>query len=400
MEPMIASLSIVGAVIVAVLILTVAGGTFLPRRYLEPWSKTYYQRFVDPRMRIVAHGLLAASSHNMQPWKVKLDESDPASFLLFADGDRLTPQVDPPARQFTISQGTFLEYCNIAARKLGMACDVALFPDGEYDAIGTSTSMAEKPVARVTLRTLSTMDLPPRQNVPADPLYDSLFLPDTVRIPYLDASLTDEQAAWLSGASSDPAVTIAVIRQPGTLQHLGELAIAAAKVEGKVARISEETDAILRRTEYQKNKYRHGFSVESQGTPGFGRWFLEGLLAIAPSLAAAGDTNERFVKQTITQVEHTPAYVLILTADSSRASQVKAGRAYTRVQLTAQSLGLAVQPLSQVLEEYPEMTDLYSQVHAEYAPHGGIIQMLMRVGKPNKEVPRSMRQDAADLLVK
>jgi len=62
-------------------------------------------------------------------------------------------------------------------------------------------------------------------------------------------------------------------------------------------------------------------------------------------------------------------------------------------------MGLAVQPLSQILEEYPEMASLYTQVHAEYAPNGETIQMLVRVGRPTQEVPRSMRRDAADLLM-
>jgi hypothetical protein len=122
------------------------------------------------------------------------------------------------------------------------------------------------------------------------------------------------------------------------------------------------------------------------------------LLALFPSLAASGDTNERFFKQTTDQVEHTPAYVLILTSDNSRTSQIRAGMAYARMQLTAQSMGLAVQPLSHILEEYPEMAALRDQVHAECAPNGQTIQMLARVGIPTEEVPRSMSRDAADLI--
>lgn len=93
-------------------------------------------------------------------------------------------------------------------------------------------------------------------------------------------------------------------------------------------------------------------------------------------------------------------FVLILTDDSSRTSQVRAGMAYARMQLTAQSMGLAVQPLSQILEEYPEMDALRAQVHARYAPNGETIQMLARVGVPTRDVPLSMRRDAEDLVVK
>jgi hypothetical protein len=127
----IAAITLAAAVVVLVLRVTVAGGAFMPRDYLDPWDKDCYQRFDDPRMQVIAHGLLAANCHNMQPWKVRLAATDAMAFRLYADGTRLTPEVDPPARQITISQGTFLEYVGLAVDKLGLVCDVELFPEGE-----------------------------------------------------------------------------------------------------------------------------------------------------------------------------------------------------------------------------------------------------------------------------
>ncbi len=54
----------------------VLSGAYLPKRYVLSWRKAYANRFEDPRLKILAHGILAASSHNMQPWLVKLDERD------------------------------------------------------------------------------------------------------------------------------------------------------------------------------------------------------------------------------------------------------------------------------------------------------------------------------------
>ena len=221
-------------VVVAVLIITVAGGAFMPRNYLDPWEKDYHQRFDDPRMQVVAHGILAANSHNMQPWRIELDEVDTTSFRLFTDGERLTPQVDPVARQITISQGTFLEYAVVAAAKLGYACDIELFPEGEYDLDGTPASMAEKPVAEVSVRgdgaapvpapepgaSATTVSEPPasgavaEQTTGLDLLYDCLFLPDTVRAAYDDTALTEEQAARLTEWTPDPSVEI--VLSPGS----------------------------------------------------------------------------------------------------------------------------------------------------------------------------------------
>ena len=48
--------------------------------------------------------------------------------------------------------------------------------------------------------------------------------------------------------------------------------------------------------------------------------------------------------------------------------------------LLVAAAGLGLQPLSQALQEYPEMDALYRQVHDRLAPAGGTVQMLGRIG--------------------
>jgi hypothetical protein len=90
---------------------------------------------------------------------------------------------------------------------------------------------------------------------------------------------------------------------------------------------------------------------------------------------------------------------MIITKDNNRSSQVKSGMLYSELILTAHRMGFVMQPLSQVLEEYPEMKEQYSSVHHDYASDGGTIQMLVRLGKPTKVVPQSMRRDVMNLIV-
>lgn len=47
----IAGISLGALVVVAVLVITIAGGAFMPKNYLEPWEKTYHQKFDDPGCR-------------------------------------------------------------------------------------------------------------------------------------------------------------------------------------------------------------------------------------------------------------------------------------------------------------------------------------------------------------
>ena len=60
-------------------------------------------------------------------------------------------------------------------------------------------------------------------------------------------------------------------------------------------------------------------------------------------------------------------FVWINTQGNGRHEQIEAGRAYMRVALQAAADGLAIQPMSQALQEYPEMAQYYETVHATLA---------------------------------
>ena len=65
---------------------------------------------------------------------------------------------------------------------------------------------------------------------------------------------------------------------------------------------------------------------------------------------------------------------------NTRADQIDAGRDWLRLNLAATAAGLGMQPLSQALQEYPEMARLHAQVHDALAPDGGTVQMFARIG--------------------
>jgi hypothetical protein len=75
------------------------------------------------------------------------------------------------------------------------------------------------------------------------------------------------------------------------------------------------------------------------------------------------------------------AFAWITTSTTGRASELAAGRAHMRLHLTATSLGLSLQPVSQALQEFPEMAAQYRRVHdACGAGAGERVQMLLRLG--------------------
>lgn len=381
--------------LVVVAALYLISGGFMKQTYLEPWSKSYATNEADPRVRLVASGLLAASNHNMQPWKVKLDVSDPMAFYLYADSTRMTKEVDPDARQMMISQGTFLEYVAVAGQKNGWKVDITLFPLGEYDEANLAASMDAKPVAKVLLSAASAPTVATTNSV----LYDAIFLPDTNRSAYEATPLTPAQADTLAALPCPGGVAIKLYQTEQDIKQIGDYAMQSATIEAGVERIMGESSAIFRANEYQKNQFRYGYSVEGQGTSGFMKHILQGLVTMFPGMNSGSAATKTFISSTQTSIDNTPAYAMIVTSGNSRTQQVESGMLYSKLVLTGHTLGLAMQPLSQVLEEYPEMRAPYTAFKRQYAPSGGTVQMLFRVGTPTKTTPLSMRRDVQSLLI-
>jgi hypothetical protein len=381
--------SVVGVLVLGLGAILTVGGIFVPATYLQPWSATYYQQFSDPRMQVVAQAVLAPSGHNMQPWTVQLDKTDPDVLYLYTDSARLTPAVDPLARQTMVSQGTFLAYVQVSAEHLGYSASFDLFPNGAYDESNLKTSMRQFPVARITLAKDSSATTDD---------YASLFLSDTNRSPYTAAPLTTAQTEGLTTLADSSPATLSIVSDKQDMKTLGDFGIEGTLIETKYAAATKESDAVFYGTEQAKNTARSGFAVEGQGTTGLMKYFLQGLITLVPSVNddAAGAKNA--IALTAAGVAHTAAYALISTPGNTRTEQVQAGILYAQFCLHARTLGLVMQPLSQVLQEYPTMAAPYAAIHAEYAPDGQTIQMLVRIGTPTTQYPVTMRRDANSLV--
>ena len=92
-------------------------------------------------------------------------------------------------------------------------------------------------------------------------------------------------------------------------------------------------------------------------------------------------------------------FVWIKADTNSRLTQLQAGQAWVRMNLSAQKAGLCVHPLSQILQEFPEMAEPYEGLRAELdiAPDG-VVHMLGRVGFTQFPAP-SPRWPVASKLI-
>ena len=358
-------------------------------KYNDVWDTSYYKEFDDVRKQLIAHGILAANGHNMQPWKFVLSEDNENQFDLYVESERLTTAVDPDLRQLFITQGTLIEYMVVSGKQLGYNLIMDLFPDGYLDEANMEAEFDALPIARFTLEEIA---------IEEQVLYPYMFMPDTIRSAYVDSSVSDTVINTLMESNDFVDLQVSVVQDEATVNVISTLAMEAATIEANNETIMAETDAIFRSNEYQKNKYMYGFSFEGQGSSGFSMHLLQGLITIIPSMGSGESSKKVFLDSTKTSLDNTPVFLMITSESSSRETQIEVGRLYSRLVLLAHHNDLAMQPVSQAIQVYEEMLPIYNELHQELSV-GGTIWLLVRLGKPTKSASLSMRQTVELFIV-
>jgi hypothetical protein len=350
--------------------------------WLEGWKGPMGGE-TDIRRVVLSYAILAANSHNTQPWIVDL--TGPNGLDLYVDKQRLLPETDPPARQIHISQGTFLENLELAASQHGYRASIDYFPKGDY----SNTVIEDKPVASVTLnKEASSLK---------DPLFGMILNRQSNKRAYAETPLTAEQLTGLRSARIEPRVRLTISDDAGVRQALSEIMIEAMRIETLSKSRDAETIAMFRFNDEERRQYRDGFGVAQSGMSGFKGWVAESFfLSREDAEKDSTSFGEQAVDMTADQAQSAAAYGWISTASNTRLDQVVTGRTYERLNLTAAALGVAMHPMSQVLQEYSDMQELQKRFLAYLnIPEGHTVQMLFRLGvaEPVEHSPRRSVKD-------
>ena len=349
-------------------VLAAGAGTFArisrqPRTASQPWDLAGGPKYEDPRMMALSFAVLAPNPHNKQPWLIDLNEG-PDTMVLKADLGRLLPETDPYSRQITIGLGAFLELMTLAAHAQGYAVETELFPDG-FDA----EALDDRTIARATFR--------PDPSQRADPLFDHVLTRRSLKEPYdLNRPVSEATLAQLTrnaGLSAESGTS----NEAALVSRLRDLTQEALDIELQTPRTWKESVDVMRLGARAVDANPDGIDLTGRFTEAFiAAGFLSEETLLDPGSRAyqAGfDYNEGLCQTAM-------AYVWLKTKTNTRLDQIRTGADWLRLNLVATSLGLGMQPLSQALQEFPEMAALYQEVQGRLAPEGGTVQMLGRLG--------------------
>lgn len=324
-------------------------------------------------MRALSYALLAPNPHNLQPWIVDLRQADQLS--LQYDTARALPMTDPFGRQLLIGCGCFLELLELAVKEQGINVDTRLFPQG----IPANDKLDGKPLA-VLRRAAGT--------AVADPLFAQVLrrrstkTPDdmTREVPAQAQATLAQAVAQTQGANAASGLKLSVAGPDAKdmLDGLRDLICQAWLVEATTARTHKESVDLMRIGSAEVIANPDGISL---GAPMFDRMKAAGQISREAMLDPNSPGNRMGQQRYAGMMKATPAMLWLASADNSRRAQLDSGRAYLRAALAATGLGLSLHPVSQALQEFPEMASQREQAHRLLqVAEPGRVQMLCRLG--------------------
>jgi hypothetical protein len=346
----------------------------VPPEAVAPWRGPAASE-TDPRRRALAWAITAPNPHNMQAWQ--LDFATPDTVRLHVDPRGLLPETDPFARQVMIGHGCFLELLALAAAAEGWRTDIALFPRGEF----ARDKVDERPVAEIRFA---------RGAAELDPL--------AAQIPHRRSTKTRYAARPIEAAHHtalhevhglhDP-IELTLQSVPDRVDALRALARAGSELEMNLPRTHGETVERLRVGTDEIARHRDGLTFAGPAA-----WLGRQLGLMSPEQlmtpgSVAWRSGEDYV---MAAYADRASFGWLTTPGNSRTAQIAAGRAYVRLNLAATGLGVAMQPHSQTLQEFPEMADLHRRMRETTAtPEGHTLQMFFRLGYAAKPQPTPRR---------
>ncbi len=293
---------------------------------------------IDDQLRfLLRYAVMAPSIHNTQPWKFAVRDRE---VRVLADQTRWLKVADPDQRELYISLGCALENLLVAAAHFGLSVAVDYFPESGND------------VWVATVRVIS-------ENQPETLIererFHAIMLRRTNRMAYARQALPSRDLDQLQSAVTDPGVTLRLSQEPLIKQELNSLIVNAT-----VAQFADPgyRDELLQLV--NQPSFNHSWLVDRMGQ------LAMAYLNMDKDLATS-DANALI---------NAPSVALLSSYSNNRLAEVRVGQGFERIALVAATMGIAIQPLSQVLQ----VSEVKAEINRLFPAGGTYPQFIFRLG--------------------
>lgn len=362
---------IIGSLLLVVIIVFIClDGTFLPKKYNSVWSTEYIEQLENDQPKLIANAIQAASSHNTQPWLVKPINSD--TIELYADMNKALHVVDGDYQQMLMSQGTFIERYREAASQYGYGVDIT------YNEPGLSENM---PLI-ATIKIHKNGD-----SVNVDVVSSSTYTSGK------SDKNVDFKVALDQCISEYPDFSYTIVESIADIEKLKGMLLEGTIIESKDEAATKELLDVFRWTEWEKNEYRYGLSLNT----------LSGIIKpfIQPIMKSSSNNWEAFGDSGIKQFKERLAlqkkYILIKCENPTTEEYIRSGEIYQKLIYAESQYDL--RPAMQLLEKFDAMKSLNMKFQQDYGADGEVLWIIGVQEKGSSSALSNPRHLVEDIIV-
>ncbi len=309
---------------------------------------------------LVHHAVLAANSHNTQPWLFRTG----ARYLEIApDQRRATPVVDPDNHHLFASLGCAAENLALAALAAGANANIAFVSDAGG--------------LRVDLETASPAK---------DPLFAAIRYRQCTRADFDGRGVDPANLAMLEQAAAVPGCRVILITEKPLMEKLLDLIVAANSAQIGDPAFMRELRSWIRFNASSAVATGDGLYAACSGNPALPTW-------LGNSLFERVVTADAENAKCISQVRSSAGIAIFVSDENDPAHWVQAGRSYQRFALQATVLGLKHAFLNQPVEVATFRPQLASLLGIGTKRP----DLVVRFGH-GPDMPMSMRRPVADVM--
>lgn len=334
-------------------------GSSYPQAVAQTRAKASARSDADMRY-LVHHAVLAANSHNAQPWLFRTAERH---LEIAPDWRRQTPVVDPDNHHLFTSLGCAAENLSLAGLAAGAQTNIAF--------------ASEKVGLRVDLERTS-----PTQ----DPLFEAIQHRQCSRADYDGRALDAANLALLEKAAVVPGCRLILITDKLVMAKVLDLIVAANSAQIADPAFMRELKSWIRFNSASAAAAGDGLYAACSGNQALPSWLGS---ALFDRVVTAEGENAKC----ISQIRSSSGMAIFVSDENDPAHWVQAGRSYQRFALRATLLGLKHAFLNQPVEVArfrPQLASLLGI--GDKRP-----DLVVRFGY-GPDMPMSMRRPVADVM--
>ncbi|MEY4543998.1 MAG: hypothetical protein RL685_193 [Pseudomonadota bacterium] len=315
----------------------------------------------DDYLSLVHYATLAASSHNTQPWKFKLESG---RIAIHPDLSRRCPEVDPDDHHLYVSLGCAAENLLLAATAAGLEGHISSDATGAGICVDIEPGIAQRSA-----------------------LFEAIVHRRCSRSEYDGSLLSNDQLHLLEEAARGSGVSLLLLTDPTQKERVAEYVAAGNAAQFANPRWASEMKRWIRFNARDAMRTCDGLYGPVLGIPLVPRWLGELSMGVAVSA-------KRQSRKDIAHIRSSAAIAVFCSELEHPKQWIEVGRSYERLALQATALQLQTAFINQPVE--------VAALRRQFATSLGIGQrrpdLVVRIGR-GPDMPRSLRRPVEDVLL-